>query len=525
MRPQGRKLALILEWQPRRSDLGADYNPEWYSGTSVGTPDPRNRNYNNRMEPFYPYFVAGVYQPVDHRDSDTDTNDGGPPSRDSVLSDRSPTPPRFSPILSLQSREARNGDSISTVPWSPDASIAVSGEPPAAFAVGASGDEDDDPTAPTVARLARLQIFESGEPGTATVHRSVDAWIQSQEHHAFAPGYLEQCRWEAERCPSGSPMSSDDSSVAMDGRFGAGQLRAPQQPVIDEANRAWEDYGGYVNPEPGEADAGRRLSSGHGSDEANEEEDEANEEEDDEANEEEDEANEEEDDANEEDAGPAAGQDPGVGGNAPQDFVDPPPPALPEASPGSPPERPPRASPRTPRQTSPPGGGSHYTSPLPRTPGRRQSSPRTPEGMFRPHSQRSPHPISPGLGTSARAVPQTPGRTIAPSELGWEPDLKLFLSREEEDEVLQALRECPDAGQVMEEAQWIVAPVGWKVDTHQRRLPTALVASIQEQDRRRVRYLRQIEGHRFRVTITAGREVIVSLRHNHAEEKGGCEDA
>jgi len=102
--------------------------------------------------------------------------------------------------------------------------------------------------------------------------------------------------------------------------------------------------------------------------------------------------------------------------------------------------------------------------------------------MFRPHSQRSPHPISPGLGTSARAVPQTPGRTIAPSELGWEPDLKLFLSREEEDEVLRALRECPDAGQVMEEAQWVVAPVGCRVDTHQRRLPTALVASIQEQD-------------------------------------------
>ncbi|XP_070854981.1 uncharacterized protein [Drosophila suzukii] len=75
------------------------------------------------------------------------------------------------------------------------------------------------------------------------------------------------------------------------------------------------------------------------------------------------------------------------------------------------------------------------------------------------------------------------------------------------------------------EAQWIVAPVGWRVDTHQRRLPTALVASIQEQDRRRVRYLRQIEGHRFRVTITAGREVIVSLRHNHAEERRGCEDA
>jgi len=47
--------------------------------------------------------------------------------------------------------------------------------------------------------LARLQVFESGEPGTATVHRSVDAWIQSQERHAFAPGYLEQCRWDAER--------------------------------------------------------------------------------------------------------------------------------------------------------------------------------------------------------------------------------------------------------------------------------------------------------------------------------------
>ncbi|XP_037731280.1 translation initiation factor IF-2-like [Drosophila subpulchrella] len=41
MRPQGRKLGLFLEWQPRRADLGADFNPEWYSGTSVGTPDPR----------------------------------------------------------------------------------------------------------------------------------------------------------------------------------------------------------------------------------------------------------------------------------------------------------------------------------------------------------------------------------------------------------------------------------------------------------------------------------------------------
>jgi len=43
MRPQGRKLALILEWQPRRSDLGSDFNLEWYSGTSVGTPDPRSK--------------------------------------------------------------------------------------------------------------------------------------------------------------------------------------------------------------------------------------------------------------------------------------------------------------------------------------------------------------------------------------------------------------------------------------------------------------------------------------------------
>ncbi|XP_037731332.1 proline-rich protein 36-like [Drosophila subpulchrella] len=41
MRPQGRKLGLIPEWQQRRPDLGADFNPEWYSGTSVGTPDPR----------------------------------------------------------------------------------------------------------------------------------------------------------------------------------------------------------------------------------------------------------------------------------------------------------------------------------------------------------------------------------------------------------------------------------------------------------------------------------------------------
>jgi len=43
MRPQGRKLALIPEWQKRRPDLGADFNPEWHSGTSVGTPDPRSK--------------------------------------------------------------------------------------------------------------------------------------------------------------------------------------------------------------------------------------------------------------------------------------------------------------------------------------------------------------------------------------------------------------------------------------------------------------------------------------------------
>jgi len=43
MRPQGRKLAPIPEWQQRRPDLGADFNPEWHSGTSVGRPDPRSK--------------------------------------------------------------------------------------------------------------------------------------------------------------------------------------------------------------------------------------------------------------------------------------------------------------------------------------------------------------------------------------------------------------------------------------------------------------------------------------------------
>jgi len=106
------------------------------------------------MEPFYPNFVAGVYQPVDHHDSDMDTNDGAPISRDSALSDRSPTPPSFSPILSLQSREACNGDSISTVPWSPDASIAVSVEPPAAFEIIPHRGTSEEPD---------LQLFLSGE--------------------------------------------------------------------------------------------------------------------------------------------------------------------------------------------------------------------------------------------------------------------------------------------------------------------------------------------------------------------------
>ncbi|XP_037727917.1 nischarin-like [Drosophila subpulchrella] len=107
--------------ESKAEPAAAGLEEDWFF-TATG-----DRNYSNRMEPFYPNLVAGVYQPVDHHDSDMDTNDGAPPSRDSALSDRSPTPPSFSPILSLQSREARNGDSISTVPWSPDASIAVSG--------------------------------------------------------------------------------------------------------------------------------------------------------------------------------------------------------------------------------------------------------------------------------------------------------------------------------------------------------------------------------------------------------------
>nr|XP_036678098.1 uncharacterized protein KIAA1522-like [Drosophila suzukii] len=294
------------------------------------------------MEPFYPNFVAGVYQSVDHRDSDTDSNDGAPPSRDSVLSDRSPTPPSFSPILSLQSREARNGDSISTVPWSPYASITVSGEPPAAFAVGASGDEDDDSTAPTVARLARLQVFESGEPGTATVHRSVlgsKARITTPSHPASL------------------------------GNAGGKPNDAPREARCLPMTPPWR---WTVALKPG-------------------------------------------------------------------NF----------------------ARPNSRSSTKPTGPGRTTAATSTQSLGKPTSGGDSAPGTV-PTNQRSPHPISPGLGTSAHAVPQTPGRMIAPSELGWEPDLNMFLSREEEDEVLQALRECPDAGKVMEEAQWIVAPVGWR---------------------------------------------------------------
>jgi len=62
-------------------------------------------------------------------------------------------------------------------------------------------------------------------------------------------------------------------------------------------------------------------------------------------------------------------------------------------------------------------------------------------------------------------------------------DLQLFLTGGEENEVLEDLRECPDANQVLNESQWVEAAADWRVDTHERRLPPALIASIQAQDR------------------------------------------
>ncbi|KAH8349216.1 hypothetical protein KR084_004229, partial [Drosophila pseudotakahashii] len=135
--------------------------------------------------------------------------------------------------------------------------------------------------------------------------------------------------------------------------------------------------------------------------------------------------------------------------------------------------------------------------------------------------------LSPGLGTSKREVPLTPGRSIPSAVLNQflgtpaqaasqsgdeEPDLQLFLTGGEQHEVLQALQDDPAEDPVRSNPHWIEAPVDWRVDTPNRRLPPTLVASIQTQDRRSVRYLRLIDGVKFRVNVTARGEIKVTLR-------------
>ncbi|KAI8033302.1 hypothetical protein M5D96_013942, partial [Drosophila gunungcola] len=167
---------------------------------------------------------------------------------DSVLSTHSPTPPPFSPWRDMETPEGNAGrtppsntDSVSTLARSPDASIVVSAE----------DDEEEDPATLTVARLARLQVVDGDGPGTSTTHVLVGAWLQGQDHHSFAPGHLQQCRWEAQRNPPpASPTSTDDSDVGADDRFWRDRLRAPLERAIAEANQAWDNNAGDIAPAP-----------------------------------------------------------------------------------------------------------------------------------------------------------------------------------------------------------------------------------------------------------------------------------
>ncbi|XP_017115181.1 uncharacterized protein LOC108137786 [Drosophila elegans] len=107
------------------------------------------------------------------------------------------------------------------------------------------------------------------------------------------------------------------------------------------------------------------------------------------------------------------------------------------------------------------------------------------------------------LGTPAPAAFQSGDESL---------DLQLCITGGEQLEVRQALQEDRAEDSARDTPDWIEAPEDWRVDTPDRRLPPALVASVQAQDRRRVRYLRKIDGAKFRINVTARGEVIVALR-------------
>lgn len=163
-------------------------------------------------------------------------------------------------------------------------------------------------------------------------------------------------------------------------------------------------------------------------------------------------------------------------------------------------------------------------SPLPATPGKG-----IPEARFEVYRQR--------YSRRGYSAPSTPGRGLALADcfpLGQasvpehedieDPDvlkLGIFPAGPEEDEQLQALREYPGMEGLLDEDDWIVAPVASQVDTCERRLPRALIQFIETHDQTNVRFLRHHGSNRFRTTITARRFISVSLRH--PEINNGCE--
>ncbi|XP_044312549.1 uncharacterized protein LOC123037113 [Drosophila rhopaloa] len=431
-----------------------------------------------------PYHVEGEYRPVDHRGGSTASNSGESQGGDSVLSTHSPTPPPFSPWQGMRSPEGPaslnppdNADSVSTEVRSPDVSMVVSGDVPEVFEPLPGDDEEEEPTTPTIARLARLQVDDEDEPGASTTHILVGAWLQGQDHHAFAPGHLQRCLWEAHRSSPASPTSTDDSDVGVDGRFWRDRPQAQVERAIAEANRAWDGYAGDVAPAPegSEPESGLCSSQGDSDDEG-------------------------------EDVLYIHAREVGPDLAVPEEHV----PAIAE----------------NPQDQTPPGTLARSNPPS--TPRRCQTeSPRTPTNAVRPRLELSSPALSPGLVPSQREAPPTPGRSIphsvmdlflrpstqAPSQSGDEElDLQLFLTGGEQHEVLQALQEDPAEDPVRGDAHWIEAPADWRVDTPDHRLPPILVASIQAQDRRRVRYLRHFDGAKFRGSVTARGEVSVTLR-------------
>ncbi|XP_065724455.1 uncharacterized protein [Drosophila suzukii] len=428
---------------------------------------------------------------------------------------------------------SRNYDSDSTQPFVHPGQMSPIGDH--------SEEVYNEETALNLGRLPRLRVEDDIVPGTDSAHWSLTSWLRTQNHHSFAPGLLESCVEEFQNTEWTDSKSSDDSSVGGDGRFGMGGYQPPLADAVRAANAAWDIYlddssGDRIAPNdaildrilaapdsqvifdatlssigdtdhydpvrsptprtpwsPGHLDWSVEMDQFTGR-------------------------------ADSADDSSLEGDGLRVTTAVWENYLD----TL--FLLGSPSERSPYdaendlvlASPDSPPLRMEDEIHNTVCSPLPQTPptvtlaitpGRRISNPTTPRAV----SSRAP--VSPlflaqGLRTSARLLPPTPGRTVPPAAhdmLHWRKPRTSTSETEDTQWGLQDLRVSPGAEEALSEDHWVVAPLAWRVDTHDRRLPPTLVQFVLQHERTRVRFFRHAGGHRFRITISGQRAVTISI--------------